>query len=123
VTLINAGHLPPLLYRRAADTLREALPRTAAGTVLGVDRGLRFQPFEVALQPGDCLLLFTDGVCEAVSARRNHQLLDGVHAALHGGGPYGPHSLGERLVKAVQQQATHGSPTDDVAVVCFGRKA
>src|SRR5262249_47566442 len=123
VTLINAGHLPPLLYRRAAGTFHEALPRTGAGTVLGMDRGLRFRPFEVALQPGDCLLLFTDGVCEAVNIRPKHQLLEGVHAALRGGGPYCPRSLGERLVKAVEQQATRGSPVDDVALVCFGRQA
>jgi serine phosphatase RsbU (regulator of sigma subunit) len=123
VTVINAGHLPPLLYRRADDALHEAVPRDAAGTVLGMDRGLKFRPVAVDLRPGDCLLLFTDGVCEAVNGWQKYQLLDGIHAALRGGGPYGPRSLGERLVKAVEQHATRDNPVDDVAVVCFGRKA
>lgn len=121
-TVINAGHLPPLLYRHATGTLEEAIPRSLAGTVLGMDQGLTFQSSQVALNPGDCLLLFTDGVCEAVNIKKKYQILDGIYAIVHGGGPYSPRTLGERLVKAVEQHATRGSPQDDVTLVCFGRK-
>lgn len=121
VSIINAGHLPPVLYRRATNTFQEAVPRSTAGTVLGLDRGLKYESCPVAIQPGDCLLLFTDGVCEAVNVRRKHLLLDGIFATLKGGGPYCPRTMGERLVKAVEQHAVKGSPLDDVTLVSFGR--
>ena len=124
VTLVNAGHLPPLLYRRASGTLAEAAPRAVAGTVLGLERGLKYQSCQVALDPGDCLLLFTDGVCEAVNARnrRLSDSLDGIYALLREGGPYRPLTLGERLVKAAEQHAIRRSQSDDITLVCFGRK-
>jgi sigma-B regulation protein RsbU (phosphoserine phosphatase) len=122
VALVNAGHLPSLLYRRATGTLLEAQPREAAGNVLGMIQGHRYQSCHIELQPGDCLLMFTDGVCEAVNVTSKQRILEGIHATLQGGGPYCPRSMGERLVKAVQQHATHRSQQDDVTLVCFGRK-
>lgn len=57
----NAGHNPPLLAR--ADGTVERL--NAGGTVLGVFPEATFAGAEVALQRGDRLLLFTDGITEA----------------------------------------------------------
>jgi serine phosphatase RsbU (regulator of sigma subunit)/pSer/pThr/pTyr-binding forkhead associated (FHA) protein len=122
VTLVNAGHLPPLLYRRSAGTLVEAMPRDVAGTVLGRERGLHYQSHRLSLSPGDCLVLFTDGLCEAVNVQNRQPLLDGIYAVLNGGGPHTPSSLGEQLVKASQRHALKRSQLDDVTLVCFGRK-
>jgi len=62
----RAGHEPTLLIRRGA-TAPELLP--GAGLALGLDEGPLFDSLleerEVALQPGDLLALYTDGVTEA----------------------------------------------------------
>lgn len=121
VTLVNAGHLPPLLYRRSTDQFTEALPRALSGTVLGMDRGLTFESYRVPLQPGDCLLLFTDGVCEAVHVHDQNKLLEGVHTTLQDGGPYCPRTLGERLQKTAEQEVARNGQQDDITLVCFGR--
>lgn len=60
----NAGHNSPLLLRRngACEQL------TQGGTVLGVFNAAEYQQGEVKLAAGDRLLLYTDGLTEAVNA-------------------------------------------------------
>src|SRR5262245_35814522 len=66
VTLVNAGHPPPLLYRPGTGAVQEALPGGTAGLPLGVEKGEVYRAFRVGLQPGDCLILYSDGVTEAM---------------------------------------------------------
>jgi sigma-B regulation protein RsbU (phosphoserine phosphatase) len=66
IIYVNAGHNPPLLYRAADDTLTE-LGRT--GVLLGVDESLTFEQRSLRLDPGDFILLYTDGVTEAADAQ------------------------------------------------------
>jgi sigma-B regulation protein RsbU (phosphoserine phosphatase) len=61
----NAGHLPILL----ANTNGQVADRIhASGAPLGVLPGSRYSGEEIALSPGDRLLLFTDGVTEPKNA-------------------------------------------------------
>ena len=62
VVFANAGHNPPLLRQNGGDF---AYHRTRAGFVLAGMEGIRYRKFELQLQPGDTLYLYTDGVTEA----------------------------------------------------------
>lgn len=58
----NAGHVPPVLYRTKSahvEWLEEG------GIVLGVDAGASFKTGRLELNPGDMLVMYTDGVTEA----------------------------------------------------------
>jgi len=68
VTLVNAGHPSPLLYHRATRTAEEAIGNEAAGLPIGVLDGFEYASRQVSLEPGDCILAFTDGVTEAMDA-------------------------------------------------------
>ena len=57
---VNCGHNPPLVLRR--DGGCEAL--RLGGSALGLHASERFESGEAALEPGDCLVLYTDGVVE-----------------------------------------------------------
>ncbi len=59
----NAGHPPPLLVRK--DGAQSWLGR-ADGPALGVVEGARYGERSVTLEPGDMLVIFTDGVSEAM---------------------------------------------------------
>jgi sigma-B regulation protein RsbU (phosphoserine phosphatase) len=59
----NAGHPPPLL-RRSSDTCIVALEEVG-GYPLGIEHSETFKEAAVRLEPGDTLLLYTDGVTEA----------------------------------------------------------
>ena len=59
-TVVNAGHMPPLLWRNGnVDSLDEVKPT--------LPLGLGGTPSEVSIQlePGDVLLLYTDGIVDA----------------------------------------------------------
>jgi sigma-B regulation protein RsbU (phosphoserine phosphatase) len=61
---VNAGHNPPLLLRRDDDQFR-ILTRT--GMALGVDETSQFEQRTVQLDPGDLIVLYTDGVTDATN--------------------------------------------------------
>jgi sigma-B regulation protein RsbU (phosphoserine phosphatase) len=63
VRYVNAGHNPPLYYSAATDRL-ELLTRT--GMVLGIDPEASYDQREIALNPGDFLFLYTDGLTDAI---------------------------------------------------------
>jgi len=91
VTLARAGHDAPLLYKRDTETVTTLKP---PGLVVGIDSGTVFDrltnDFDVRLERGDCLLLYTDGVTEALDA-------DGTEFGL------------ERTIQAVQASAGSGA--------------
>ncbi len=60
----NAGHNPPLWLSRSEQKIERLMP---GGMALGVLDGIHIQEKSVKLQPGDCLLLYTDGVTDAFS--------------------------------------------------------
>jgi serine phosphatase RsbU (regulator of sigma subunit)/signal transduction protein with GAF and PtsI domain len=62
VTYVNAGHMPPLVVRSAGAATEEL--RTD-GMALGVLAGVEFEQKVAHLDPGDALILYTDGVSDA----------------------------------------------------------
>ncbi len=62
----NAGHPPPLVLRAQGSLQWLSTP---GGTALGVVQGLAYEEGAVDLAPGDTLLVFTDGVTEAINAQ------------------------------------------------------
>jgi serine phosphatase RsbU (regulator of sigma subunit)/PAS domain-containing protein len=78
-----AGHLPPVLVR---DGQASELP-SGQGLLLGADPDAEYEEVTTSLQPGDALLLFTDGLIE-----RRDQAIDDAQATLlrHASRPVGP---------------------------------
>ena len=62
VRYVNAGHNPPIVLR-AKDGTADYL-RSRPGLVLGAMPGARYRPGEIALEPGDAIYLYTDGITE-----------------------------------------------------------
>ncbi len=67
LTISNGGHLPPLWYRKRED--RCIAINGATGIPLGIFAQAEFQQERIQLQPGDHILLYTDGVTEARNPR------------------------------------------------------
>jgi serine phosphatase RsbU (regulator of sigma subunit) len=120
VTFVNAGHAPPLLYRRSAGKLLEGAPRDRAGFPLGVAEGIPYEASAVQLAPGDVIVLYTEGCVQARDKNDQEFGPDRMVAALQAD-PAGPRAMGTRLVNAVKQFAQGRKPHDDLTVVAFGR--
>ncbi|WP_434742323.1 PP2C family protein-serine/threonine phosphatase [Micromonospora sp. SH-82] len=108
LTIVNCGHPPPLLLRRGAVI---SLEPPATAPPLGFMPTV--QPRVERLEPGDRLLLFTDGLGEA---RRDGEFFPTVDRAWrllgHGTVADGLASLETALVEWV-----HGQLDDDIALV------
>ncbi len=63
MTYVNAGHNPP--YRISRDGAIGTLPSTS-GMAVAVMEGFVYKEVSIDLDPGDTLVLFTDGVTEAI---------------------------------------------------------
>jgi len=61
---VNAGHNPPLLIRKDG----KARKLSQGGLLLGVERNAVYTEGEVDFQVGDILLMYTDGVSEAMNS-------------------------------------------------------
>lgn len=81
IAIANAGHNRPVLLRDGAPA-RWAVDKL--GTALGFEPNLSFERTDLALQPGDSLVIYTDGVNEAFNAQSecygNERLLHGLTA-------------------------------------------
>jgi len=63
-TYVNAGHNPGFLYRAAADRFDSL---DATGPLLGTLQTVSFKERTIEIGPGDVLVLYTDGVTEAMN--------------------------------------------------------
>ncbi|OPY45752.1 MAG: sensory histidine kinase AtoS [Methanosaeta sp. PtaU1.Bin028] len=63
----NAGHSPPILFSSSSG---EFVELDVTGIALGVFGGMEYEERRTNLSPGDVIVLYTDGVTEAV----NHEL-------------------------------------------------
>jgi sigma-B regulation protein RsbU (phosphoserine phosphatase) len=92
VTLSRGGHDAPLLYQRTTETVTTLKP---PGMALGIDSGSVFDritsDFSVPLQRDDCLVLYTDGVTEALDPEGNEfgveRMMESVRASAIDGAP------------------------------------
>lgn len=115
---INAGHNPPLLYRHGKTSPAE-LSRT--GMALGVDEMAGFQEGQVMLQPGDLLVLFTDGLPDAMDDQGSEFSMERVRAAIQARlGEPAPQVLAS-LLEALSAHTGAAPPFDDVTIVIIKR--
>jgi serine phosphatase RsbU (regulator of sigma subunit) len=117
LTIVNAGHLSPLL-RRGTDTTE--LGRDICGLPLGVMPEQEFQETKISLDPGDMVLLFTDGITEAQDAEQ-HIYGRSRLARVLADGPDSPALLVQQLIRDVKEFAGGFPQSDDSCVVCLGR--
>jgi PAS domain S-box-containing protein len=112
-TVALGGHPPALVLRADGRVEAHGVP----GTLLGVFADPDIRETETVLEPGDTVLLYTDGVTEAgpVGGEIGDDGLAELLARLRGLSP-------DAIVDAVEQAAVDiqdGKPRDDIALVAF----
>jgi serine phosphatase RsbU (regulator of sigma subunit) len=121
VTLANAGHPSPLLLRAATVDVEECVPRDVAGLPLGVE-SQPFQQCTIRLEPGDALLMYSDGIPDTVDGEGKRMGMEPVLQALRDGGPADPASLAQRVLEVISRHAAGAAPYDDVTLVILARE-
>ncbi len=112
ITYTDAGHCPPILVKANGTVVR----LDAGGAVLGVLPEWKYEQATVSLDPGDRLVLFTDGITEAANAREEEfgeERLAQLISALRDRGAY---ELKNRILQTVAS-FTAGRAQDDATLV------
>jgi len=107
-----AGHPPAILYRAAA---RRCFGLNAGGAALGILPDAQYQQAEERFEPGDVLLLYTDGVFEARWGEEQFGL-ERLETAFARVADRPPQEIAEVLIKAVREFAG-GVLADDVTLL------
>lgn len=112
---VNAGHNAPILLRGGV-----AEPLTPSENMpLGVMEDAEFVSGSLTLMPGDLLLLYTDGVTEAMDVSGN-EFGDGKLLETAGGAPCrSANELLEYVLSSVREHSTDAVQSDDITMVCL----
>ena len=125
MTMVNAGHINPVIYRPAAGYFEDAVTNAQSGIPLGIVSGFDYDVFEFDFAHGDNVLIFTDGVTDATAANGAMFELAGIRNSLFSdnvmGTPDRPKAVGERIMHAVRKHLNGRPQNDDIAIVCVGR--
>jgi serine phosphatase RsbU (regulator of sigma subunit) len=122
VTLVNAGHMPPILRRSESGELYEP-GRDQSGLPIGIDSGMDYEAVTVNVAPGDLILMYTDGINEAMDANDAEFGIEAIRRlAVDGesdGQPGG--AVKDRIVGAVLDHVGEVTPFDDMCLVVIRR--
>jgi serine phosphatase RsbU (regulator of sigma subunit) len=126
LVLVNAGHMTPKIYDSSIGRLVDAIDGDTTGYPLGFVQGYEYEAVSIALDAGDFIAVYTDGVTDAMNSSGEMFGEENLDANLIPSGADSfegclPKRMGERLVNSVRKHANGHPQNDDIAVVCFGR--
>ena len=117
LTYVNAGHNPPLL-RRAGGSI-ERLGGT--GIALGMFDGSTYDAVDTVVNPGDLLVLYSDGITEAENPAGEPFEEAGLERFIAARAGESPAALAPAILLAVESHARDSRFTDDLTVLILKR--
>jgi sigma-B regulation protein RsbU (phosphoserine phosphatase) len=108
----NAGLVAPLLWRAGSVCYIESF-----GLPLGAMHGASYTQQTLTLQPGDCLLLVSDGVVEAMNSVNELWGFDRLETAFGAAGGGEPAAVVESILAQVRGFMADAPPHDDMTMV------
>ncbi len=116
MTLANAGHLPPLIKKADGSVTKLS---GAGGSPLGILKGMQFGQETVRIIPGDTVVVYTDGIIEAMNGREDlygHERFEEVIRK----SASDPEALRSAIITDVNRFTGLAPQHDDMTLVCFG---
>jgi serine phosphatase RsbU (regulator of sigma subunit) len=118
LTVVRAGHACPLL--RKADGNVEEIAVSERGLPLAIMGNQVYKAATVDLEPGDVVVIYTDGINEALDKHAKLFGIDSVTAALKSAPP-AAEAAGAAILEAVRAHVGGRTRSDDMTLICFGR--
>ena len=119
LTYVNAGHNPPLLFSAGSDQ-PAALRRT--GMALGVEVETSYEQITLRLQPGDFIVLYTDGVVEAIDTSQQEFGIQRLKQVLLDNRNSTPSSIVQALEQDLIAFTGPTPPFDDITLLFAKRQ-
>ena len=123
VRLARAGHDPPLVYRSADQTVERLNP---PGLAIGIDGGDVFErttrDLVFTLKSGDAILLYTDGVNEALDAAGEEFGIDKMQNTFVYNAPGGAQAIIDGMTKALKEFTGTQPQNDDITLIAVEKR-
>jgi len=118
MSIVNAGHMPPMI--RKADRSIEECGEAQVGLPIGVMEGFPFEMVERDIAPGETIVIYTDGVSEAMNPKGDLYGMERLRGFV-GNGADSPADLGISIREDVRKFANGREQNDDITLMVFGR--
>jgi len=119
LTYSSAGHDPPLLIK--SDGAVTELPHTK-GVALGIAPDVEYTQESVTLAPGDTVVLFTDGITEAMNADNQQFGLDRLIELFKNQPPESAAAANAAVFECVRAFAGDAPQSDDITCLALRRR-
>lgn len=112
----NGGHNPPVMIPKTGEV---AMLHGISGPMCGALEGMEYSPLETKLEPGDAILLYTDGVTEAMTLEQelysDEKLVEMANTLR--GDPV--EKITTTLMRSVHEHAGEAPQSDDITILCL----
>ncbi len=115
----NAGQNTPFLFSPG----KHPLPLKTHGPALGMQRNMRYEKEEISIKPGDRLLIYSDGISEAMNDRMEEFGDEKVQEMVHRNNNDSASGLIDKIIAAANSHFGKASQNDDMTVIILKRKA
>ena len=118
ITVANAGHEYPMVMKNG----KFSLLKDKHGFVIGGMDGVKYKEYEIDLEPGDKLFLYTDGIPEATDADNQLFGMDRMLDALNQNPAASPEQVLSNLRSSVDDFVKDAEQFDDLTMLCVEYK-
>jgi sigma-B regulation protein RsbU (phosphoserine phosphatase) len=114
LSYVNAGHNPPVVFRSGDETLEELLP---TGIVLGAMQNREYSSRTLSIGSGDVIVMYTDGVTEAINAKEELFGEDRLNTILKENARLSAEEILDRILVAVEEFSGDMPQFDDITLL------
>jgi PAS domain S-box-containing protein len=115
----SAGQDMPILFSAGA----RPVTLQTRGIVLGVKEDASYEKGEISLSPGDRLLIYTDGICEAMNERMEEFGEERLSEIVQRNDQAPVAELVETILAAVNDHVGNAAGSDDMTLILLRRKS
>lgn len=121
--MARAGHDPAFWFHKETGEVTQIKP---SGLAVGIDEGDVFErvtkDFSFRIEPGDCLLLHTDGVKEALNEEEAEFGLERMRESFAQSSTLGAEAVLTQLQRALKDFTGDGPQMDDITMVALEKR-
>ncbi len=122
LTYSSAGHNPMVIYRGGTDSFELAAPK---GIAIGFNDGPIFdkniQQFQSVVEPGDAIVLYTDGYPEAMNEKDEEYGDDEFNEAIARYGKHGAQGIVDGSLREIIKHRGKAPQSDDLTMIVVQR--
>jgi len=117
LTYSNAGHNPPLLLRSSKGIIGSIEALGVTGPALGMMADMEYKQKTIHLMPGDILLLYTDGIVEAMNGKEELFGLQRLRSSLDSAKRLSAQGIQDSILRDLKKFTEGAEQSDDITSV------